>query len=72
MISDRPLALRIAKEYPTGAAGECGGRTAEELRELVRRLPRHHLACLAPLMQHLHRVTCHAHLNNMPSSNLGE
>ncbi|XP_042242294.1 rho GTPase-activating protein 45-like isoform X4 [Homarus americanus] len=63
-----PEFIRIAKECPTG--GECG-RTTEDLRDLVRRLPRHHFTCLALLMHHLHRVTLHAHLNNMPSSNLG-
>ncbi|XP_069955191.1 rho GTPase-activating protein 45 isoform X4 [Cherax quadricarinatus] len=65
-----PEFIRIAKECPTGGGGECA-RTTEELKELVRRLPRHHLNCLALLMHHLHRVTLHAPVNNMPSSNLG-
>ncbi|XP_071536568.1 rho GTPase-activating protein 45-like isoform X5 [Panulirus ornatus] len=65
-----PEFIRMAKECPTGGGGECK-RTTEELRELVRRLPRHHLSCLAVLMHHLNRVTAQATLNNMPSSNLG-
>ncbi|XP_066990813.1 rho GTPase-activating protein 45-like isoform X16 [Macrobrachium rosenbergii] len=64
-----PEFIRIAKECPPGGGTEA--RTTEELRDLVRRLPRHHLNCLAVLMHHLHRVTTNAHLNNMPSSNLG-
>ncbi|XP_064120607.1 rho GTPase-activating protein 45-like isoform X6 [Macrobrachium nipponense] len=64
-----PEFIRIAKECPPGGGTET--RTTEELRDLVRRLPRHHLNCLAVLMHHLHRVTTNAHLNNMPSSNLG-
>ncbi|XP_069156108.1 rho GTPase-activating protein 45 isoform X4 [Procambarus clarkii] len=65
-----PEFIRMAKECPTGSGVECG-RTTEQLRELVRRLPRHHLSCLALLMHHLHRLSLHADLNNMPSSNLG-
>ncbi|KAK7007482.1 Rho GTPase-activating protein 29 [Halocaridina rubra] len=64
-----PEFIRIAKECPPGGGTEA--RTTDELRDLVRRLPRHHLNCLAVLMHHLHRVTTNAHLNNMPSSNLG-
>nr|XP_027211306.1 rho GTPase-activating protein 29-like [Penaeus vannamei] len=65
-----PDFIRIAKEAPVTAGTEAG-RTIEELRELVRRLPRHHLNCLTVLMHHLHRVSSFPHLNNMPSSNLG-
>ncbi|XP_045139333.1 rho GTPase-activating protein 45-like isoform X4 [Portunus trituberculatus] len=66
-----PDFIRIAKECGTGTGAEGTSRAGEELRELVGRLPRHHLACLAVLMHHLHRVATHSQLNNMPPSNLG-
>ena len=43
----------------------------EELKELVRKLPRHHYLTLAMLMQHLERVASEEAINSMPSSNLG-
>lgn len=66
-----PEFIRIAKECGAGTGAEGAGRAGEELRELVGRLPRHHLACLASLMHHLHRVAAHSQQNNMPPSNLG-
>ncbi|CAL4067534.1 unnamed protein product, partial [Meganyctiphanes norvegica] len=65
-----PEFIRIAKECPSNGGPE-SNKAADELRDLVRRLPRHHLQCLAVLMHHLHRVGNNAALNNMPSSNLG-
>ncbi|KAG0716117.1 Rho GTPase-activating protein 29 [Chionoecetes opilio] len=66
-----PEFIRIAKECGSGTGAEGTSRAGEELRDLVGRLPRHHLACLSVLMHHLHRVATQAQLNNMPPSNLG-
>ncbi|KDR15612.1 rho GTPase-activating protein 45-like isoform X2 [Zootermopsis nevadensis] len=62
--------VRIAKECPSDSSAEVGVAT-QELKELVRKLPRHHHLTLAMLMQHLERVARDADVNNMPPSNLG-
>lgn len=63
-----PEFVYVAKMHPGRGSEEL---LVEDLKGIVRRLPRPHYATLAVLMQHLRRVTEHADINNMPASNLG-
>ncbi|KAJ9578077.1 hypothetical protein L9F63_025061, partial [Diploptera punctata] len=60
--------IRIAKLSEEAGSEQTA---VEELKELVRKLPRHHYLTLAMLMQHLERVASEEIINSMPSSNLG-
>ncbi|XP_071438655.1 rho GTPase-activating protein 45-like [Hetaerina americana] len=62
--------VRIAKEFPSNAVhGSC--HPAAELKTALRKLPLHHYATLAVLMQHLKQVSEVSETNKMPASNLG-
>ncbi|XP_065576671.1 rho GTPase-activating protein 45-like [Artemia franciscana] len=73
-----PEPLLTSKLYPefVRLAKDCSttdnlAAILEELRELCRRLPKHHLPTLSYLMRHLKRVAEHSEGNKMPPSNLG-
>ncbi|XP_046405589.1 rho GTPase-activating protein 45-like [Ischnura elegans] len=62
--------VRIAKEFPSNSDHKSKDPSAE-LKAVVSRLPKHHLATLSVLMQHLRRVSQLSEENKMPASNLG-
>ena len=67
-----PEFIRVVKGYPTNAPEDPAKEeeVIQELSELTKRLPRHHLRTLAFLMHHLNRVSRESEVNNMPASNL--
>lgn len=64
------LFYRIAKLYAADTGDDNKKRCAEELRTILEKLPKPYYAVVAAVMQHLHRISAQATVNNMSAYNL--
>lgn len=65
-----PEFIKIAKLYAADTGDDNKKRCAEELRTILEKLPKPYYAVVAAVMQHLHRISAQATVNNMSAYNL--